>query len=823
MLHVALAQLRMHASRFVAIALAVLVAVAFLAATLMVNASTQASLKASIGQDFAKADLVVSGSTQQPLSDAAVNAVKAVPGVRDVYAERRTLALAQFASSTDSAVVTSTAPSSDLEAAVISSGVLPTQPGQVSLDSAAAARTKVKVGDHMKLSAASAASGSATSIDVVVVGLTEPSHDPRVASLAQLTAPESTVLSLQGIDSAALTNVQLKTDGPRVQEAVKTALANAGFTGSTVHTADEETTAVVQEFTGGSDQLTIILLAFAVIALVVSALVVANTFSVLIAQRTRELALLRCIGAGRGQIRRSVLLEALVLGAVASVTGVGVAVGGMAALIGALRTNPDYRFATLAVPASAVITAVVVGVVLTLVAALVPARRATAVAPLAALRPAEEPTVGNRAGVLRLIIGLLLFVVGSLALGYGAFHSQLVVALPGGALTFIGLLLCAALFVPASVAGVGRLARPFGVPGRLAAVNALRNPSRTTATASALLIGVTLVTMMMTGAQTARDAFDTQLNNRYPVDVSISGPMKDGTGLGEKQVTEAQGIRGVKAAVLIPVLGFDSVNQQPIYGITAADAEQLLPAANRPQPGTIMAPKNANSTSIALNGANLTVQQATSSEFPLLTLLPEGTDPATAAAPISATNGASSMVWLETDPGLKPGDLTQLRESLGETLNVQSYMVAGGALDKATFGQIIDTLLLVVTGLLAVAVFIALIGVANTLSLSVLERTRENSLLRALGLTRQQLRSMLALEALLVAGVAAVLGSVMGIVFGWLGAQSALGSFTTVVPSIPWWQIVLVVTVAAVAGLIASVAPARRAARLSPVAGLAME
>jgi putative ABC transport system permease protein len=129
--------------------------------------------------------------------------------------------------------------------------------------------------------------------------------------------------------------------------------------------------------------------------------------------------------------------------------------------------------------------------------------------------------------------------------------------------------------------------------------------------------------------------------------------------------------------------------------------------------------------------------------------------------------------------------------------------------------------LLVVTGLLGVAVVIALIGVANTLSLSVLERTRENSLLRALGLTRGQLRGMLAIEAVLVAGVASVLGTALGIVYGWLGAKSALGNMANVVPAVPWLQLLAVFGVAIVAGLLASVVPARRAVRLSPVEGLA--
>ena len=152
---------------------------------------------------------------------------------------------------------------------------------------------------------------------------------------------------------------------------------------------------------------------------------------------------------------------------------------------------------------------------------------------------------------------------------------------------------------------------------------------------------------------------------------------------------------------------------------------------------------------------------------------------------------------------------------------MQERTVSGAAIERVTFNSIIDVLLLVVTGLLGVAVVIALIGVANTLSLSVLERTRENSLLRALGLTRGQLRGMLAIEAVLVAGVAAIMGAGLGIVYGWLGARPPLVVWRPLCRSVPWLQLAAVFGVAVVAGLLASVIPARRAARLSPVEGLA--
>jgi putative ABC transport system permease protein len=172
--------------------------------------------------------------------------------------------------------------------------------------------------------------------------------------------------------------------------------------------------------------------------------------------------------------------------------------------------------------------------------------------------------------------------------------------------------------------------------------------------------------------------------------------------------------------------------------------------------------------------------------------------------------------------GQLSGDrIKDIQSAVATATGVASGAVSGAAIERVTFNEVIDVLLLVVTGLLGVAVLIALIGVANTLSLSVLERTRENSLLRALGLTRGQLRGMLALEAVLVAAVAALLGSALGTVYGWLGARSALGSLAAVTPVVPWLQLAGVLAVAIAAGLLASVLPARRASRLSPVQGLA--
>ncbi|WP_422933487.1 FtsX-like permease family protein [Sinomonas sp. P47F7] len=523
MLGVALSQLTTHARRFVAIVLAVLLAVGFLTATLMVNASTTASLVASVGQDFAKADLVVSPAHRGgSLTAADTAAVAGTPGVAASYAEQQLGVQATAGTATLSGLLRNLPRSAQLEPVGLTSGAWPTTAGQVAVDAKTASARNLSVGSSIMLAGGGAPARKAV-VPLTVTGIMAPSSDPQQSSAAQFAATDAAVAAIAGTEPAyeAIT-VALAPGADRA--AVASALdAAVHESAGSVMTPEAKTVDTVKQFTGGSDRLTIILLAFAAVALLVAGLVVANTFSVLIAQRTRELALLRCVGAGRNQIRASVVLEALVTGFVASVLGVGLAIAVVAAIVAVLAQNPDYRYATLAVPPSSVMVGLVTGTVLAVLAALLPARAATRVSPLAALRPADEPSLRGSAGRVRLALGAALVVSGGAGLGVGASSNNLLLAVPSGAVSFVGVVLAATFFVPRLVAAVGLLADRAGVPGRMAAVNAVRNPRRTAATASALIIGVTLVSMMMTGAATAQNAFATSLDRHFPVDVSVQG------------------------------------------------------------------------------------------------------------------------------------------------------------------------------------------------------------------------------------------------------------------------------------------------------------
>ncbi|NYD76524.1 ABC transporter permease [Arthrobacter cupressi] len=836
MLRVSLSQLTTQFRRFIAIGLAVMLAVAFLSSTLMVGASTQASLGASVGEAYRKAQLVVTPQDGKELSQEAVDAAASAPAVAESYAERYATVTIDDGGEQLARVRNLASPA--MEPSVLLSGRYPAAADEAAVDSRTAERLKLSPGSELTAGTTGApeAGGKPGTRTFRITGLLQPSNDPFSAPFPQLLAPDGTVASLAP-GNEGFTGLQLSIKDGQDESAARDYLGQrlkaAGAGDALVQTSGEKVTAAVAQMSGGQDQLTIILLAFAGVAVVVSTLVVANTFSVLLAQRTRELALLRCLGAGRAQIRASVLFEAGVLGLVSSVLGVLAGAGLMSGLIAWARTGPEQSFATLAVPPSAIIAGLLAGTLLTVIAALLPAKAATAVAPLAALRPADDASLRNKRGRARLWLGIALLVVSVPLLVLGAMFNMLFVAMPAGALSFVGVLLCASLFIPPVVAAAGRLAAPAGVPGKLAAVNAVRNPARTSATAAALLIGVTLVTLMMTGAATSRQAFDAMLAENYPVDLAVridGDPRTD-----EAAVRKVWAFDGVQAAVLLQAAGTitapgTAADGSPVFAISSGDAAAVLRDPGlRPQAGTVYLPERLvlDRVTIAGPGGTHSFAGKVLRTGNIESLMDSTTAATLLGAPAPGTTGPGSAqelprtAWLKLDDGLSADRIQAIQREAAAAFGVPVHNVSGAAVERVVFNSIIDVLLLVVTALLGIAVVIALIGVANTLSLSVLERTRENSLLRALGLTRGQLRGMLALEAVLVAGVAAVLGSALGTAYGWLGAKAALGPVAEVVPVVPWLQLLGVFAVAVVAGLLASVLPARRAARLSPVQGLA--
>lgn len=877
MLRLTLAQMRRSLGRLVSAGIAIAIGTAFVAATLLVGNVITRTTYDSIAAAYAEADLVVSG---RALTSDVVTRVTSTPGVATTSL-RPSSGLQLTAGGREAYVaITEATTEPRLEAQKLVSGSFPTTAGEIAVPQKVAERLRVAVGGTVDtthyVEAPSAPSDSSTTGSsgarnwvekhdtVTIVGLVD---DPAGAfsttggaAVLSVDQAESVARDQAGAAPMTYDSLILTVAPGTAVSTVQQTLASAVPTGISVNTKDDQAKASVASATGDTQSITAVVLGFAAIALVVAALVISNTFQVIIAQRTRTLALLRCVGADKGQLRRSVLIEALILGLTSSAVGLltGIAVVQVTLQI-LQRTNVSAHLPSSAgLSLVAVLVPLVIGTVVTLVASLAPARAATRVAPLAALRPAEAPRLTGTASRARLVIAALLTVGGTALLVLAIVLAPRVDSLAalglgvlGGAISFVGVLIGAVLWIPQVVGGVGRLVARAGTSSKLAVANTVRNPRRTAATSTALLIGVTLVTMMSAGAVSARATLGGKLDQTYPVDVSISSiATSDGAAPAlppgvASTVAKVAGVRTVvpvsEARLMVSPTtgGSDSGTADgvlsTVHGISVTDAGSVV--------------RNTGSVA-ALDDRTLVVSPDTAKDLGLhdastVRLTAPGTDGQVQAGAPSATltvvvstlhgeealvtpttmaavtkDAPTSLLWAQIDDVNTAADTVP---SIQDALTDQSVSLTGGAVERASLQSVIDTMLMVVVGLLGVAVVIALVGVANTLSLSVMERQRESATLRAIGLKRSQLQVMLAIEGMLIAGVGAVLGIGLGLLYGWAGAATTLGTIGTVQLEVPWRDLGLVVVVALVAGFLASVVPGRAAARTSPVAALAVE
>lgn len=859
MLRLTLAQMRRSIGRLAAAGIAIVIGTAFVAVSLLAGNLISSSAYDAIAAQFAQADLVVS-RPGHPLLDKDIGALRGTDGVAAAAPVVVSYEALTHGGRTIYQGVIPTPPDARLMPLTLSDGAWPTGPGQIALPPDVAERLKTQVGDTISLDTSDNEHEAAA--DLTVTGIVE---DPRRAYTMQGGAA---VMEAGALDQqmrryepdAAYPEAMLVLDDGAPPDAVRAALLESGPSGLQVVTPHERAAASAAELTGGQDVVFLVfVLTFAAIALLVAGLVITNTFQVLVAQRARTLALMRAVGANKRQVGSGVLLEAGLVGIVSSILGVAVGAGlGQATLAVAHRTEAAaFLPPSITLSWQVVLVPVLVGTLVTVVAALVPARIATRVAPLAALRPDAGPSLEKgSAGRLRLVLSLLATIVGFAMLAGGAAAGTvledarlgLLLGVTGGALSFVGVAVSAVFWIPAVASWAGRLVGISGPTARLAAANTLRNPRRTAATSTALLIGVTLVAMMSTGAASARISLTHELDQQFPFDAAIES-QDLGLPVPDELVAAVAGIEGVEAVAqpLVAMVGVanryvgDNQVQKgdvpaatppenryslEVYGIDPRQADEVLNTRSFTEglaPGTVVVPSQ-NATLIELadgdplklagpdGAATFTVVVREGGYGPLL-LVPDDLRRLDA-------DPVASVAWISLGPDALPA-VGAIRDATSETGG--SLAVSGAALERESFETVIDTALGIVLGLLGVAVVIALIGVANTLSLSVLERRRESATLRAIGVTPGQLRRMLAVEGMLIAGVGAVVGITLGLVYGWAGALASLGVMGPVTLAVPWLEVLLVAVVALAAGLVASVAPGRSAARPSPVAALATE
>jgi putative ABC transport system permease protein len=570
------------------------------------------------------------------------------------------------------------------------------------------------------------------------------------------------------------------------------------------------------------DLLRTFLVVFAGIALIVATLSINNTFTITVAQRTRELALLRALGASRRQVRWSVAVEALSIGAVAAAIGVAAGLGVAGLLKGMFDT---FGFALpaggLAVHPSALLIGFAAGVVATFVAAQLPARRASAVAPLAALQQAsaEAREFGRR----RVLAGVGLLAAGAAGAAYAMVTGALAAAGIGALALVIGALLVAPLLVGPAAGGIGGLLRRLrGAPGLLAEQNARRNPRRSAATATALVVGVAVVSLFTLFTASLSATLDDQVRSGMTADLIVSAPSFGGGRLSPRLVDQLGALPQVHTAV---GLGGGPVKVDGKTTTVVATEPESLGAVMRVDvttgslqrlgDGAIAVSRHQADDEHWQVGTPVTLTFAGGRRVPVTVgavyadsdLLSDIVVPS-ALWDSQTLQPTESAVLIKTTPGTSAAAARHAIEPLADRNSGDVQSLSQYA--SASTGPL-DTLLNIVYVMLALAILIALLGIANTLSLAVYERRAELGLLRAVGETRRQVRSMLRLESLILATFGTALGLVVGGLLGWV-------MFTTVsgdgVFTIPATQLVVIAVLGSAAGVLAALRPARRAARL---------
>lgn len=651
-------------------------------------------------------------------------------------------------------------------------------------------------------------------------------------------------------------------DAAQVQEEVQDLIAAqaealggsraADLSGLQVQTTQEIVDARMAQQTGDGNFLAYIAIGFGGISVFVSTLVISNTFQVLVASRQRTLALLRAVGATSGQLKRATLVEGAVLGLLGGLAGVVLGTGAALgfSLIARATFAPQLPLAGPTVLAT--IVGLGLGLVVAVFSAVSPALKAGRVSPMAALRPAGLGEVTQRISVPRLVIGLVLLLGGFGAVLAAALLAGTENGLPvpapmvgvgGAVLGFSGVLLLAKLAVPPLVAHGGRL---LGlIPGlrvnaRLAGQNARQVPGRTTATASALLVGVTLVGTMMVGASTAQTVLYDELAEQYPVEATVSATGEDlEADLNESSLVGAFASAPGTSATITGDLGSTEsrvilVTEETFAGV--ARTEDMVPAAGQ---AIVAGQLNADTPvfegeqaelelmpyGTASSGAQeqaISVEAAVASWLPAgMVLISEDSLPAEALTAeespwnFTAENG---ITLIRSAEGLSPdasfGMATLLEDHSEEYNDVGTIM-------RANYTQGIDMVLLIVLVLLGASVLVAVIGVSNTLSLSVLERRREAALLRAVGMNRRSVGAMITIEALLLAGVALVIGTALGAFLGWAGVASLVARPDwTVALDMPWLRMLGLWVITLLAAALAAMLPARALSKVEPAAGL---
>ncbi|WP_371661981.1 ABC transporter permease [Streptomyces sp. NBC_00280] len=710
-------------------------------------------------------------------------------------------------------------------------GAAPKGAGQVALDAKTADRAGYQVGDTVRLSV----DGPVLSPTLSGIFTTDDGNVTAGGSLALFdTATAQRLFGKVG----TYDEIDVKAAAGTSQTALKAALDKA-LPRDTVETTTRTKLAADQAeiISAGMSGLKQGLLVFAGIALFVGTFIIANTFTMLVAQRTKELALMRAVGASRRQVTRSVLIEAFVVGAVAAVTGLvaGIGIGaGLKALLGMIgATVPD---GPLIVTPGTVGAALAVGILITMLAAWLPGRRAAKIPPVAAMSSVHA-TATTKSLVLRNTLGALFSGAGVAVVLSATTMSGSDGQAPmgiGAVLLIIGVFILTPLLSRPLIAAAGPFMRVFGVSGKLARQNSVRNPRRTAATASALMIGLTLITGMTVMAGSLQQAIDKMASASIRADYIVS--MANGNGLSPDVAEKLAKTPGVTAVSPLrdAFVRIDGTTER-VTGVTGAAIGRLTKLT-------------VDNGTFKVGGTQVVVDDSTAksrdwqagSAFTVgyedgrkqrLTVagVYEGNEVMsgimadnTLLAPhrTDAADRSDRQVMVKTSDGATSATKDKLEKALGANpaIKIQDKKDLSNEI-----AQMFTLMLNMLYGLLAMAVLVAVLGVINTLAMSVFERSQEIGMLRAIGLDRKGIKRMVRLESLVISLFGGVLGIGLGVFFGWAAGELLGTTMSTYELVLPWARMALFLLLAATVGVLAALWPARRAARLNMLAAIKSE
>ncbi|MCS0603534.1 ABC transporter permease [Streptomyces sp. LP11] len=840
MFRTALRNVLAHKARLLMTVLAVTLGVAFVAGTLVFTSTVSAAYRNSAEKASDRVDVAVRSDgartgpgTAPELTPELVRRMARAPGVRSVTSvvsgftavAGRDGELVGAGWSTQGAnyTVDNGADGASDARYPLKGGRFPHGPDEVALDVSTAERAEYRIGDTVRLSV----DGPVRTPRLVGIFTTDSGEVAAGGTLALFDTPTAQHLFTRpGTFTEIDVEAAAGTSQTELAAAVDTMLPEGLRSTTGREIAEERALRVESSLTS----LRTTLLAFAGVALFVGIFLIANTFTMLVTQRTRELALLRAVGATRRQVSRSVLIEAFVVGLVASVAGLAAGIG-IGAALGPLTSSLAKGGHTLpdgpvAVTPATVITSLALGIGITMLAAWLPGRRAARTAPVAALGSVHAAAT-PRSLLLRNVLGVLITVAGTAtvlgATGMTMDEGQFVMVL-GGAVLMTGVVVLTPLLSRPFLAAAAPVLRAFGVCGKLARENVLRNPRRTAATASALTIGLTLVTALTVLAVSGQRGIDERataaLSADYVVRTATYEPL---SGVVEKRLAESDGVSAVSPLREVPVRV--TGRETFVTGVDAATIRRLL------------RPDFSDGSLARFGGRGVivstdTAQQRgwhTGSTVPVT--YPDGARGQLTVVGIYRADDLLSGIITDTrtlDPHLKtttarqilvktesgPGDTAKRRiaKALGDNpaVLVQSKQDVSDSIARGT-----TTMLNLLYGLLAMAVIVAVLGVVNTLAMSVAERAPEIGMLRAVGLGTHQAKRMVRLESLAISLFGGLLGVVLGTFFGWAGSRLLASDMPGFALVVPWGHLILFLALAGLVGMLAALWPARRAAHLN--------